>query len=113
MRTIERRVDLDAVKAVRVSHQMATFLREGIVVGLWDRPSGGSYIDVTLTHVPRTLGTRLARGRRLRPPRAESGWPTAEPLSLAYRSCLMLPAADVMTTSAAIGETIRSSGLPG
>jgi hypothetical protein len=61
MRTIERRVDLDAVKAARVSHQMATFLRKGILVRFWDRPSGGSYIDVTLTHVPRILGSGLAR----------------------------------------------------
>ena len=51
MRPIERRVDLDSGKPAPVSHQMAAFIREGILVCLRDCPSGGPDIDATLTHV--------------------------------------------------------------
>ena len=51
MRPIERRVDLDAVQPVRVSHQMTAFVLEDILVFLRDRPSGGPNVNATLTHV--------------------------------------------------------------
>ena len=62
MRSIEGGVDLDAVKPARVSHQMAAVGREGILVLLWDRPSGGPNIDATLTSYSTYSGQRAARG---------------------------------------------------
>lgn len=67
MRPIERRVDFDAVKPVRVSHQMAAFIREGILVCLWDRPSGGPNIDAALIHVLRIPGSGVARKAEMPP----------------------------------------------
>ncbi len=58
MRPIEGRVDFDAVKPVRLSHQMAAFIWEGILVCLWDRPGGGPNKDAALTHT-QVLGTGL------------------------------------------------------
>ena len=60
MRAIERRVDLDTVESVRVSHKMAAFRRKGFLMRLRDRQGGGPDKDLTVFHIVRFPVSRAA-----------------------------------------------------